>query len=176
MWRHDRVEVEGEMSFRGPRMLNILLCDPCIMDLVWLPSEDQLCTYLLIPVKFSWQNFYIHLKKASVSPQQTNEITVNFTADTHTHTHINASYCKLSKARTFALNIRYFHSEVELCLTWWLHYRGFVVGFYPQALCVCVWGALMPYVNILTSVCACVCVFLRCVYVCMYVCSPWQSE
>lgn len=34
MWRHDRVEVEGEMSFRGPWMLNILPCDPCIMDLV----------------------------------------------------------------------------------------------------------------------------------------------
>ena len=34
MWRHDRVEVEGEMSFRGPRLLNILPCDPCIMDLV----------------------------------------------------------------------------------------------------------------------------------------------
>lgn len=33
-WIHDKVEVEGEMSFRGPRMLNILPCDPCIMDLV----------------------------------------------------------------------------------------------------------------------------------------------
>lgn len=34
MQRHVGVEVEGEMSFRGPGMLNILPCDPCIMDLV----------------------------------------------------------------------------------------------------------------------------------------------
>lgn len=32
MWRHGGVEVEGEMSFRGPGMLNISPCDPCIMD------------------------------------------------------------------------------------------------------------------------------------------------
>lgn len=34
VWRHGGVEVEGEVSFRGPGMLNISPCDPCIMDLV----------------------------------------------------------------------------------------------------------------------------------------------
>ena len=55
--------------------------------------------------------------------------------------------------------------KVELCLTRWLHFRGFVVSFSPQAcvlcMCVCVLGALTMWTS------ACVSQVCLCVHVCV---------
>lgn len=134
--------------------------------------------YHVIPALWIWSDCSLktsyaltahHREFCDLFPQHTYTITVMLQL-AHTHCYALTSSCTPWKKRTFTLHMSCFHSEISrLNFVWPCDYIIAALLFAFLCVFVCMWGALMPYVSDV-----CVCVFLRCVYTYVCVCSPWQ--